>query len=194
MTTKATSLKTASPKPASLIPHGLSTIVIRNTCSGYASDDGNDIMDNVRVAIRRKYGFRELGSGAYSIVYTHPDHQNKVIKLTLSRTDGYHRYIEWIERATDFFPKSYQKHLPKIFETKKLRKGGRITVLERLSPVKAWCEEDYHYYSIKEMVKEVAKNYHLRFDLGVYNSMARKGRYNGRRRDIQVITDPWSEL
>lgn len=174
-----------------LIPRGLSTIVIKNTCSGFASTLGN--LGDVRDEIRRKYGFRELGSGAYSIVYAHPKSRSKVIKLTLSGTDGYHRYVEWIERAKRFFPKSYQQHLPRIFETKKLRKGGRITVLERLSPNKDQCQGNDHYDSVYDMIKEACRQYRLRFDMGNSNSMARKSRLLVGRRDIQVITDPWCE-
>lgn len=183
--------KPASLKPASLIPHGLSAIVVKNTCSGFASTEG--IIDSVKAEIRQKYGFKELGDGAYSIVYAHPNHRNKVIKLTLSKTDGYHQYIEWIERAKSFFPKSFQRHLPKIFETKKLRKGGRITVLERLNPNKNWCRKDHRYDSIREIVKETGSQYRLCFDLHMSNSMARRSKSNGQRKDIQVITDPWCE-
>lgn len=175
----------------SLIPPDLSAIVVKNTCSGFANTGSS--IGNIRKEIRQKYGLKELGSGAYSIVYAHPNHRNKVIKLTLSKTDGYHRYVEWVERAKSFFPKSYQKYLPKIFETKKLRKGGRITVLERLSPDKNWCEDDHRYDSVREMVREAGSQYRLCFDLGLNNSMARKGKYCGRRHDIQVITDPWCE-
>jgi len=178
-------------KPASLIPHGLSAIVIKNTCSGFVSTDG--IINSVKAEIRQKYGFKALGDGAYSIVYAHPDHKNKVIKLTLSRTDGYHQYIEWIELAKNFLPKSYQRHLPKIFETKKLRRGGRITVLERLSPNKDWCGNNPHYSSIRDIVKEAGHQYRLCFDLNMFNSMARRSKSNGQREDIQVITDPWCE-
>ena len=101
-----------------LIPRGLSALVSKNTCSGYASISGN--LSDVQYTIHQKYGFKELGSGAYSIVYAHPDEPRKVIKLTLSRTDGYHKYIEWVASAKKFLPKAFHRHLPKIFETKKL--------------------------------------------------------------------------
>lgn len=175
-------------KATTLIPRGLAMIVSRNTCSGWARESGH--LDYVRETIREKYGFTELGNGAYSVVYAHPTHPNKVIKITLSRTDGYHKYIEWLEKAFNFLPKVYTRHLPIIYETKKLKGGGRITVLEKLSPDRSNVDNCYRFEAIKGVIEDTCVEYRVSTDIGGSNVMVRKAK-NRRDVDVSVITDPW---
>jgi len=137
-----------------------------------------------------KIGYKMLGEGAYSGVFEHPVVKNKVIKVTLSTKDGYHRYVQWVLTISKTLPPTYRKHLPKIFHTE-IIKNCRITVLEKLSG--GWNVDDSHlitedfleYNALVDVLDEARQQFDLADDIKTNGNILY-------RRRTPVVTDPWS--
>ena len=137
-----------------------------------------------------KIGYKMLGEGAYSGVFKHPVVKDRVIKVTLSTKDGYHRYIEWVLMMVKIPPPKYRKHLPKIYHTETI-KNCRITVLEKLSKGDrigdsfSITEVFLQYNALAEVLNEARQQF------GLNNDIKTGGNILYRRR-TPVVTDPWS--
>ena len=137
-----------------------------------------------------KIGYKMLGEGAYSGVFEHPVVKDRVIKVTLSTKDGYHRYVEWVLTISKILPQKYRKHLPKIYHTEVI-KNCRITVLEKLS--NGWKLDDsddiryqfLRYNVLPDILDEARQQF------GLNNDITTGGNILYRRR-TPVVTDPWS--
>lgn len=138
----------------------------------------------------QKIGYKMLGEGAYSGVFQHPEQPDKVIKVTLSTKDGYHRYVEWVMMMKKILPKKYSKHLPVIHHTMTLH-NCRITVLEKLD--KKWNKTDSYkaqrdfleYNPLADVLDDARRQ------LGLNNDIKTNGNILYRRR-TPVVSDPWS--
>jgi len=130
----------------------------------------------------KELGYNLLGRGAYSVVFNHTD-PDKVIKITMSEVDGYHKYIEWIQAHTPVLSRSVVKHLPKIHATV-VYKGARITVMEKLKPIRYNTGGTVSYKETVATLQETAYMLGLVDDSNDRNIMRRGKTY--------VITDPWS--
>jgi len=139
--------------------------------------------DNINGIIRyaKEYGLRCLGAGPYSVVFEHEEDSKKVVKITLSAQDAYHKYVQWVLANAPLLKPRQRRHLPRIYETI-VYKGTRITVIERLSKANS------HYIELDERVNEavrsVADMLGFSDDSGGANLMVRG--------KIGVITDPWA--
>lgn len=133
-------------------------------------------------------GYNEIGRGAYSVVFAHDDMKDKVLKVTLSRVDGYHAFVDWLQDSKDLLDKKFAKHLPVIHNT--IKHGDiRITVLEHLKPISYIMadppsDEESTFGKLEKMLRNFAYRLDLANDIGGRNVM-RRGR-------TFVITDPWS--
>lgn len=164
-----------------LIPKGLQAVVRRNSIrKGYASTGGNTI--NVCKELVQM-GYKLMGDGAYSVVAQHPEDSQKVIKMTLSKSDGYHEYIGWLGKIKEILPKEITQHFPKVLETRRVVGGGRITVLYKMKRNKT---DDYSgsLETAKDILRKLAKERGICDDISGNNIMW----YNGRA----IITDPWA--
>ena len=136
-----------------------------------------------------KIGYKILGEGSYSGVFEHPVVKDKVIKVTLSTKDGYHRYIEWVLMMVKILSPKYRKHLPKIYHTETI-KNCRITVLERLSmntpgDSSVIVEEFLEYNALVEILNKAGRQLNLNNDFQTGGNILY-------RRRTPVISDPWS--
>jgi hypothetical protein len=155
---------------------------------GYASDWEND---NVRRAeyMLESAGVQVLGKGAYSIVIPHQDH-DKVVKLTLGQQDGYHHYIEWIERHGADLSDELRPHLP-VIHSSHVVEGIRITVMERLRKLKSseeWYSDCLTTARLEARLNEDIPHGWMN-DVSSQNVMAREDEDGN---VVYVITDPWS--
>lgn len=165
--------------PMGLVKKILEGIKVRRTT--YSSDD-----ELAKARTRAgEANCKVLGEGAYSLVIEHPSHPDKVIKFTLSTKDGYHKYVEWIQRNKDLLPRNKQKHLPVIYKSVMVGMA-RVTVLEKLRRRALSHEgETYTFRQVLDAVTQLSETLDLNDDIGSNNVMIRRG-------GTAVITDPWS--
>jgi len=137
-----------------------------------------------------KIGYKMLGEGAYSGVFEHPVVEDRVIKVTLSTKDGYHRYVEWVLMMIKILPSKYRKHLPKIYHTEVI-KNCRITILEKLSRGTAVSgsyklrEEFLEYNALVDVLDNARQQLNLNNDIKTSNNILYRHR-------TPVVTDPRS--
>lgn len=134
---------------------------------------------NKMIRYAESRGLKQLGSGAYSVVFAHETDRKKVVKITLSAVDGYHKFVKWVLANRPLMKPLQRRHLPRIYETIEY-KGARITVLEKLSP----GEDAYLDENVNQIVRSMGELFNLLDDSGGRNTMARG--------NCAVITDPWS--
>jgi len=132
-----------------------------------------------------------LGSGAYSAVLQHPTKPKLVVKVTLSKVDGYHRYVEWVLKNKPLLSRDIARHFPNILHTKLYQDGSRITILEKLDNGPSTFRElsDRMHDTLdlaSKLVIATGEAYDLRID---YHTEGRNTMYRG---DTPVITDPWA--
>lgn len=166
--------------------------VIRSGCStpsGYSEAEG--VLDAAKDMLREA-GARVLGDGAYSVVIAHDD-EDKVIKLSLSGSDGYHAYVEWVLANSCTLTRDMARHLPVIHSS--VVKGGiRISVLERLKANYGDALDDaqrqirsgVYLGSLARLIKllDGVRPDTTCDDISGSNVMLRRG--------TTVITDPWA--
>ena len=149
----------------------------KKTKTGYAST----VHMNEMEWYAKEQGLHRLGSGAYSVVFTHETDPKKVVKISLSAADGYHKFVQWVLANKPLLKPHQRRHLPRIYETITY-KGARITVLEKLNKA---SERDVELdEDVERIVKDTANLLGFRDDSGGRNLMARG--------NIGVITDPWA--
>lgn len=129
------------------------------------------------------------GRGAFSIVFKNKNLPKKVIKITLAKQDGYHKYVEWVAKNKEKLPKECRKHLPRIYATKLLG-DIRITVLEELQS-RNWRNRNLSssstFEQIYDIVEEAATAEGVRND--TFYTDTRNIMMRGK---TPVITDPWA--
>lgn len=154
---------------------------IRPAARGYTPD-------NRRYKINKSawdHGFKTFGEGAYSTVIGLDTH-NKVVKITGSRIDGYHKYIDWIQNHGKKLKPTLRRHLPRIYRTE-VRDGIRITLIEKLEQSYGECERFIDTYDEMVDILDVQADIkRLRMDMGYKNTMYRNS--------VPVITDPWAHI
>jgi len=136
-------------------------------------------------------GIRYLGEGAYSSVIQHPTQPALAIKITLSKVDGYHRFVDWVTTNYDTLPKDIRRHLPKIVKTQYYTDGSRITITEKLRRYPKDNREISDRMSdslekAQRIVFAMGDAYGLKDDL---SDNDRNTLYRG---NTPVINDPWS--
>jgi hypothetical protein len=142
--------------------------------------------DELLEKLTKEANVKLLGRGAYSVVITHPEDKKKVIKITLSAKDGYHKYVKWVMRNSDLFPRNIRKHLPKVFHTVEY-KGTRITILERLRHGDIDSQRTTEEFDdVEKIIRMTAPTFEVQDDGGGRNIM-----FRGK---TPVITDPWSHI
>jgi hypothetical protein len=177
-------MTTTTPKKTPLMPLRLIKSLLKGSNperSGYASTEAQQaILQKIK-----GQGLTNLGTGAYSVVIQHPHDKKKAIKLTMSRVDGYHKYVEWVQQVGPTLPRTARKHLPIIYKST-LIDGTRVTVLEKLTTSNrnhAKCATSYG--KMTQLVTAMSEVLQLRDDQGSSNVMVRAGK-------TAVITDPWA--
>lgn len=135
-------------------------------------------------------GFQLKGEGSYSTVIYSPVVPDKVIKVTGSKVDRYHTYIDWLFKYGYNLSSEKKRHLPKIHRTV-THNGFRITLMEKLNGHGEIEEGDVEdtYFATQEIILRYAREKNIRVDMG-------RG-VNGRNimwRDevVPVFTDPWA--
>jgi hypothetical protein len=170
------SVANLSPAVAAVMPS------IRTAPSGWAENQAAEAADSFREA-----GVQVLGTGCYSVVIAHED-PSKVIKLTLSPSDGYHVYLDFLAAPPADFPERWRKYLP-VIHSSTWAGPVRVTVLERLT----YCSgtsKGVEYRRFCDYLRRWLSETHpkgYRSDMHGANTMQRKGR--GR---CAVMTDPFS--
>lgn len=131
-------------------------------------------------------GLSYVGEGAYSIVFRHPEHDDQVLKITLSLRDPYPEFTKWLRVNSSIFDLfRLQKHFPKIHSTKVYRNGVVVTVLEKLEPRPTQSRSGNKTY--QKVIKILGGVGHaLGFSIDIHD---RNVMYRGR---TPVVIDPWS--
>lgn len=177
--------------------------------AGFASSGDYNVpkhanLSGTEKSLSKALGFEVLGSGAMGVVCKTPTVPGKVFKLSLSCTDGYRDYIEFVENFDE--DAEAAKHLPVVFHSETYC-GVFIVVLEELDCGGEAVEEVEHGASIRRALKgwnsesyvpgeEAAKRLYGK----LYSALCRIGKnqdmHNGNfavrpGTDCVVITDPW---
>jgi hypothetical protein len=172
------SIANLSPAAAAVLPS------IRTTPRGWAESEASDAAASFREA-----GVNVLGTGCYSVVIADAD-PKKVIKFTLSPSDGYHLYLDFLAAVPADFPAKWRKYLP-VIHSSTWAGPVRVTVLERLRGGSSYSGRGREFNKCVEYLEQwlIAQGGKYRMDTHSGNVMVRPTQ--GR---CYVITDPFSHL
>lgn len=90
----------------------------------------------------RRAGFEFINGGAFSQVFGSAAVPDKVLKITTSEIDGYHSFVEFVQKVGPTLPEDQRRYLPVIYSSEVIC-GVRITLMERLVSARDALHHEY---------------------------------------------------